>query len=873
MACPQSRRSARTLGRREREPEQSQGGVVRGTRVRNEVKDSIVFGCIIQGASINVTLPPRVEPALAGLRASARVFVGRQAECDALLAELAPRRPQAGEPGPVAVVNGLPGVGKTELVLRVAHRACARPGWFEGGVLFVDLRGYEPESRVSAALALGSLLHSLGIPQDIIPADAQARERLYHSVLDAYARQGRRILVVVDNASSAEQVRPLLPGDSHTPALVTSRHTLSDLGNATLHRLDTLDDADSVDLLRRRIRHQHGTHDTRVDDEPEAAAAVARRCGHLPLALGIIAALLADTPGRSLADLAADLADRQRRLDELTREDASVRAVFDLSYAGLPAEQAKVFRLLSLAPGPDAGTATVAELTALEQRTVKHALHALQRAGLVETGRTSLQGDVRWTQHRLVRLYAQERARAEEGFDALHDAFERLLRYVEERVDAFTPEGLANDTAPFQDLREGLHWLAEERRALTALGESAADCGHPGAIPRCLHLSYVLLAFLLVHGRGEDDVLDVTEAAVSLARRQSDSVVTASALITYGDSLFGAGRSAEAVVAYREALELLRVAGGTPDEPTALHNLGLALSKRGEEEAALACLEQARELYEAAGDLSGTASALESLGSVHSRGGRHEAATTAFQRSIDMFDELGETRRATHARIELGIGYRAAEQHHQAIAMYNLALSCLRPGDHRRRRRVLHLIGDSQIELGNFQMAIDAYTEAAECARDSGSEFDEHLSMLKAATALRRAGRRREARRVHKKALRARLGGDVRRAAHGARQLASDALFEKRYGEAARYWMAAEYLLEETGNEDDTAVARELRETSESLHRRDRRIWAGFGLSFALTMLATAGWFFSFGMNGLFIGMGLFAVQGAMLYVSERRLR
>ncbi|MEV7197343.1 NB-ARC domain-containing protein [Streptomyces sp. NPDC093510] len=188
----------------------------------------------------------------------------------------------------VAAVAGLAGVGKTELVVQSAVRALKKPGWFPGGVLFVDMFGYDPERHLSPERALDGLLRALGMPREHIPAGLQDRSRLYRSVLAAFAEQGQRILVVIDNASTAEQARPLLPTDGTTATLLTSRHTL-DI-DARLHDMNTLDPHASVELLHQVLLQARGTTDTRVQDAPEDATTIARLCAGLPLALRIAAA-------------------------------------------------------------------------------------------------------------------------------------------------------------------------------------------------------------------------------------------------------------------------------------------------------------------------------------------------------------------------------------------------------------------------------------------------------------------------------------------------------------------------------------------------------------------------------------------------------
>lgn len=261
--------------------------------VSNEISGGFFFNTVVQGRDIQVHLPLEITPALSGLPPASPAFTGRDRQVEELLELLEPGKEPL-QAVLIAAVAGLAGVGKTELAVQTAARALKRPGWFPGGVLFVDMFGYDTERRVSPERALDGLLRALGIPKEHIPAELQDRSRLYRSVLAAFAEQNRRILVIVDNVFTAEQARPLLPTDGATGALLTSRHTL-DL-DARLHDLDALGEDDSVELLRQVLLQARGPADTRVDKGPEHAAAIARLCGGLPLALRIAAALLADAP-------------------------------------------------------------------------------------------------------------------------------------------------------------------------------------------------------------------------------------------------------------------------------------------------------------------------------------------------------------------------------------------------------------------------------------------------------------------------------------------------------------------------------------------------------------------------------------------------
>jgi tetratricopeptide (TPR) repeat protein len=270
-------------------------------------------------------------------------FTGRTRELDALTHLLGPAGAATG-PVVISAIAGTAGVGKTALALHWAHQAAER---YPDGQLYVNLRGYDPDRPVPAASALAWLLRALGVAGPDIPPEPDERAALYRSLL-----AGRRMLVVLDNAGSAEQVRLLLPGTVTCGVLVTSRDSLAGLvardGAARLD-LDLLPMADAIALLRTLIGG-------RADTDPGAAEALATQCSRLPLALRVAAEFVTARPEVSLASLAGELADQQRRLDLLDADGdprAGVRAVFSWSYRDLGALPARVFRRLGLHPGPD----------------------------------------------------------------------------------------------------------------------------------------------------------------------------------------------------------------------------------------------------------------------------------------------------------------------------------------------------------------------------------------------------------------------------------------------------------------------------------------------------------------------------------------
>ncbi|MFJ9374655.1 ATP-binding protein [Streptomyces sp. NPDC101455] len=454
------------------------------TGISNKISNGVFFSTVVQGRHITIELPPQVSTALHGLPPASPVFVGRDSHLGALLGRLDPAAgASAGSAGgPVVIVTavgGLAGVGKTELALQSARTALDQ-GWFPGGVLFVDLFGYDDARRVEPAQALEGFLRALGVPGEHIPHGVQDRQRLYTSILASYAKEGRRILVVIDNAATDEQARALLPADSWTGAVVTSRHTLGML-NARLLDLDILLMNDAVRLLDSTLRMAR-PHDTRVTDSPEDALRIAELCAGLPLALRIIGAVLISRPERPLARMADELADEKARLEALRYDDIAVGAAFELSYRQLPTRHARLFRLLSLNPGPDVSTDAVAVLAGTDGDSARRDLQDLARAHLVEAGTPY----GRWRMHDLVRSFSDRlAAEDEERWPVLENLFtwythsvniaDQVMRPGRIRPDLGEPPGPV--LAAFPDRNGALAWCEAEEPNLVAVVHNGVSEG------------------------------------------------------------------------------------------------------------------------------------------------------------------------------------------------------------------------------------------------------------------------------------------------------------------------------------------------------------------------------------------------------------
>ncbi|MFD8725777.1 tetratricopeptide repeat protein [Streptomyces sp. NPDC059629] len=612
----------------------------------------------------------------------------------------------------VTAVSGLGGIGKTALAVETAYLAC-RKGWFPGGVLFVDLHGYD-EVPVTADQALQSLLRALGVPPEHIPVAADDRAVLYRSVLAERALERGAVLVLADNASSPDQVRPLLPGEGRHRVLVTSRDRLPQLG-ARLVPLDQLTPADARQLLDRALRIAD-PEDGRVADEAEAAGQLADLCGRLPLALQIAAALLAEDPGMPVAELVGELVASHDRLVHLDDGERSVRAAFELSYRRLPPEQARLLRLLALVPGPEVSSEVAAALVGADDPPLRE-LKGLARAHLVEWG--SERGW--WRLHDLVRVFgagvvAGDGGLREEGEAARERVLASYCRWAEaadERLQ-WLP-GMA-EPERFAHRAQAMAWLDGERMGLVA------------AVGWAREERFALLTASLAGSLGEyllrrryfDDFISVMGAAREAAHQAGDQLREARASDNLGIALREAGRTEEAISAHTHAWDLFQSVGGRRDEAMASNNLGLALREAGRTEDAISAHARARDLSQAAKDRQGEAIAWTNLGLALAHAGRVEEEVEALLRALDLFGAVGDRHREAGASYNLGLALQEAGRIAEGIDACSNALKIFlefedwyRVGQTLHNLAFAHQFSQSLAEARTYYLqAADAYTRA-----------------------------------------------------------------------------------------------------------------------------------------------------------------
>ncbi|MER5888288.1 BTAD domain-containing putative transcriptional regulator [Streptomyces sp. NPDC001941] len=550
-------------------------------------------GSAEQPSGTSTALPvPRLLPR------AARGFHGRRRELAAL--------DSAAQGGAVALLTGAAGVGKTALALHWAHQRQRR---FPDGVLFADLRGFGDDPVEPDELVREFLL-AFGVKPRDLPETAMGAAALYRELTSR-----RALLVILDNAHSADQVRPLLPDGDHATTVVTSRLRLTGLIVGELARpvpLDVLGRDDSVDLLASAVGGE------RVAAEPEAAARLGALCDGLPLALRITAAQIATRPGWKLSDLAAELADEQRRLSLLSltdSEDAGVAAALRLTVQGLPAESARLFALLGTLPGPDLDRAAAAALADRDPVAAGAALDRLTGAHLLTEhapGRYSL--------HDLVRLYAR-------GLPSDSAALPRLLdSYVTTALAAASasapddkpcctlPDGAytVGSVRKFTDRQDSLRWYATERENLAAAVLAARAAGHDDRAWRLVVLQWPYITWNV-----RDGWTPLLEEALAAAVALDDPDAETRVRALLGWVLLEEDRLAEAMPHLELAPGLAARAGDASSEATALVNLALALERKGDLDQAVARMSRATELAHAGGDLLTELLALELKARLH----------------------------------------------------------------------------------------------------------------------------------------------------------------------------------------------------------------------------------------------------------------
>src|SRR5271170_2512185 len=597
----------------------------------------------------------------------------------------------------VSLVAGAGGLGKTTLAVHVAHRLRTR---FPDGQMYVNLRGASDQPATPADV-LARFLRELAVDAAQVPASEDERAALYRTRL-----AGRRILVVLDDARDAAQVRPLVPGSVSCGVLVTSRNLLPDLSGGRLVDLDVLDDDEARALLAEIVGAD------RLAAEPDATDQVLAACAGLPLAIRIAGVRLAARTGWSIQALAGRLADERRRIDEFKAGDLAVRACFQVSFDGLSAacsgrpDPARAFRLLGLWHGPSISLPAVAALLAEPEDNVADSLEMLVDAHLLQ----SLAPD-RYRFHDLLRVYAAEKAEAGETQQDRDEAVLRVLTWYLHTAEAAgrvispqharVPLGDGHPLA-FASLEQALDWCETERADLVAAARQAAANG--------LHeIAWKLPA-----------------AAMSFFYRRS--------------------HWADWVATHSGGLDSARILGDRLAEAWMLNNLGMAFGLQRKEQA-VGCFEEALAIYREIGDQQGQARAANNVAQACLRLCRFPEALQAARRSLTVQQQAGDRYGEGIALGNLGDACRELGRFDEAIDHLEQALVIFRElGDQHSEADSLSDLGDVYLTTGRLDEALSCLRASLAIWRATGERHGQAATLSRLGLAHKRAGRPNEAR-------------------------------------------------------------------------------------------------------------------------------
>ncbi|WP_405959427.1 tetratricopeptide repeat protein (plasmid) [Streptomyces sp. NBC_00868] len=610
----------------------------------------------------------------------------------------------------ISAIAGTGGIGKTSLALQWAHRTRHR---FPDGQLWVNLHGYDAGSPPSTDQVLDSFLTELGVAADRIPHTTDAKAALYRSLL-----AGHRILIVLDNAATPEQIRALLPGEPGCLVMVTSRSRLSGLvARDGAHRisLDILTPAESHTLLAGIIGP------ARTHREPEAAAQLAHHCAHLPLALRIAAERIAARPHLTIADFVHDLTTEHQRLNELATDDetTAVRGVFSWSYHALPEEAARAFRLLGPHPGPSISLDAAAALTGTTRAATRRLLDTLVGVHLLTETTAE-----RYQFHDLLRDYAAECAAADEPADSLdastsrlytwylHTAHAALYAYYPHHPEVpLDPRPATCHPLAFTDRDHARTWFAAEHTTLVTLVRQAPAAGqhtvgwqlpnaldcyldsvrhtvdqvavHRMGLAAAQHLDHHLgqqwayghLGCALQNAHRDEEAIVYFQRGAEIARQIGHAFGEAACLGDLSRSYNVLGRYAEAAEHSRRALDIYRFIGHQRNQAVSLSNLGNALSGLGLRDQGLVHMQEAIDTASKIGDVVLESLSLQRLAAILHQLGRTDDAVTTLQKAAELIRPFGVDYSYAEVLRDLGDLQAAAGALGQATRAWQEALA------------------------------------------------------------------------------------------------------------------------------------------------------------------------------------------------------
>lgn len=726
-------------------------------------------------ASPELDLAPAPSVVPRELPADVGGFVGRTAQLQTLDAMIPDSSPVV-----ISAIAGTAGVGKTALAVHWARRVASR---FPDGQLYLNLNGFSPSAPVRPIEALASMLRSVGVPSEKVPMEEADAAALFRSTVAT-----RQMLIVLDNARSADQVRPLLPGSQGCLVLVTSRNNLSGLvarEGARRLDLDVLSPGEARDLLTRILGFD------RALAEPAAVDDLARACAYLPLALRVAAANLNDQPHRTVAAHVDELRSGNRLASLAVQDDdqAAVRSAFDLSYQDIETPVRSTFRQLGLVPGRDFTVDAVAAMAGLSRAEASRHLIRLSNAHLIEPV-----GQDRYTFHDLLRLYAAGRAEAEDSSGSRKAALQRFCDWSLKRVDAAAkvlypnlirlPSATATDGSSmvYGHASEALTWLDNEKHNLVGLIRNAAAIGLSASAwlladglrgygTRSMHRSEWLpaahaaleaavsasdpeaesSAYLgLAHAYrilGDfPEAIRYLELAITKSGACSWETMHSTCLGNLGGLYYEMGEMERATDLVRSSLDHSRKAGQLVGEARALLNLGLCLWTVGKLDEASVQLEAAQRTLCDLGATSVEAGALYNLGWVYFHLGSVQKAVDVLHQAVELKVAVGDRHGEAIALDYLARVYREVDHVGEALRCASRSLELAREvGNRATESEALATIGSVNLRMGYAHAALDRCNQALEVAQGIGARQPEIRALVTLAEVLSALGQHAQA--------------------------------------------------------------------------------------------------------------------------------
>lgn len=603
--------------------------------------------------------------------------------------------------GKILILTGLPGSGKSTLADWACRSASSKNHVYRS--LIVDMRGYDiDESPVMADQVFASALRALGVTD--ISADPGQQGTQYHQALDWAAERGERLLLLLDNVFSVEQVRPLLPRSPFHRVVITSRESLAaELQNATSIRIGPLKNPDAADLLLRDS--ERASNQGVVPSEFAALAAV---CGNLPLALRICAAILKSDARLDVRDLLEELKEENDRLEGLEYGNLAVRASIKMSVSRLSSAELLHFKYASAHPSAEFSTEAVTHMMADKHVATARALRRLRDRHLLEDAHETN----RWRMHDLVRLYSRELSAVQEAPEARREAQERLVEFYADIVEdaaRWIDGSVESQYAQAKSRLSALAWMRQELANLVGSAYLAKSLGHTVAAWR---LGMSLLPILDLQ-RNLAVALTVLAVATDAAEQEDDQVKLSKALNNIGVTLTSLDRLDEATKTFQRAIRAASSGGSLEDQAVAWLGLSAAYRKTFGTGAALHALERARKLHQEADDFRGMGYVLTNIGITLGECGRYKEAIPNLRSALE-FHRTNRSRRAEASTLtNLATALHQVGNTKGAIPLFGEAIEAYRDVQDFAGVAMTQMnFGTLHVSVGDLDKALDLYKEA-----------------------------------------------------------------------------------------------------------------------------------------------------------------